>query len=425
MQTAQFFGLNQQSSIQVVLWICMGITMIRKKGFVAALLTISMLMAILIHPTSVWAASATVSISTDSTTVSKGSAFTVSIIIDADEAVGGFEGFVSYDSDILEFAGGGVSITGGEGILRISNLEIPDSSNKIKYAMKFKALKVGNCNLSITDKPMVYSFDSGDSMSVSSTGISIDVTAEQKASKDAGLAELRISPGAISPAFDSNITEYSTDVENDVNQIIVSAKTTNDNASVEVSGNTNLKVGGNKVVITVSAESGDTSNYFLHVNKKDTTGEEKPEDVVTDTEEDKSYLTGSFQYKPLGSVIPEEIPEGYTETKIVINSQNITAYVPVDSVENEFLLIYAMNDNGEKGFYRYDRIEGTMQRYVEETPNSLIEEAVQSSEKDGYDKKLNQLSLIIAGLSAFSVLVIIIAIRLFMKNRGYKDEDLD
>lgn len=291
--------------------------------------------------------------------------------------------------------------------------------------MKFKALKVGNCNLSITDKPMVYSFDSGDSMSVSSTGISIDVTAEQKASKDAGLAELRISPGAISPAFDSNITEYSTDVENDVNQIIVSAKTTNDNASVEVSGNTNLKVGGNKVVITVSAESGDTSNYILHVNKKDTTGEEKPEDVVTDTEEDKSYLTGSFRYKPLGSVITEEIPEGYTETKIVINSQNITAYVPVDSVENEFLLIYAMNDNGEKGFYRYDRIEGTMQRYVEETPNSHIEETVQSSEREGYDKKLNQLSLIIAGLSAFSVLVIIIAIRLFMKNRGYKDEDLD
>lgn len=400
----------------------------RRKGFMGVFLIVVMLFIMFTNKITIQAASATVSFSTESSIISKGNSLTVSLTIDADEIIGGFEGFISYDSDILEFEKGGNSITGGEGILRISDTDISDADTKRKYVMKFKALKVGSCQFSISDKPMVYSYDSGNDMSVSSNEISVKVMTAQRASKDTSLADIKISPGTLSPAFDSQTYGYYTDVEEDINDIIVSAKANDEKASVQISGNTNLKSRENKVILTVRAESGDTKDYVIYVNKKETAGnsDETSKGDENNTE-DTSYIGGTYRYEPIIPASDDMIPEGYIKTEIAIDGKNITAYAPKDTIENEFLLIYASNEKGEKNFYQYDRIEKTMQRYIEpdNTSAPVIENTTQSSDAEKYNAKLNQLSLIIAVLSAFSALMLIIVIRQFLKSRGYKEDDID
>ncbi len=57
-----------------------------------------------------------------------------------------------------------------------------------------------------------------------------------------------------------------------------------------------------------------------------------------------------------------EIPEGYTEMSLTVAEQEITAYTSASPEEKEFALIYAKGPSGYTGFYRYDTVEGTIQR---------------------------------------------------------------
>lgn len=62
------------------------------------------------------------------------------------------------------------------------------------------------------------------------------------------------------------------------------------------------------------------------------------------------------------------IPEGYVEKTAVIDSENVTVWVPasmkyMDAEVCEFYLVYAMSQNGTKGFYVYDTLEKTFQRF--------------------------------------------------------------
>lgn len=64
-------------------------------------------------------------------------------------------------------------------------------------------------------------------------------------------------------------------------------------------------------------------------------------------------------------IAPDEtvsIPEGYTQIEAEIQGHAVTAYAKAD--DREFLLVYAVNIKGEAGFYLYDTIEETYQRYA-------------------------------------------------------------
>lgn len=55
--------------------------------------------------------------------------------------------------------------------------------------------------------------------------------------------------------------------------------------------------------------------------------------------------------------------EGYQKTELDLNGNKVTAYV--QNAGDRIVLLYAMNLNGEAGFYFYDMTEGTYQRYQE------------------------------------------------------------
>lgn len=87
-------------------------------------------------------------------------------------------------------------------------------------------------------------------------------------SKNANLKELHLNVEGLSPRFNKNTTSYSIVVGDNVNSITVNAIPEDSNAVVDVTGNTNLAVGVNKINIKVTApDKKTTKNYTINVTK--------------------------------------------------------------------------------------------------------------------------------------------------------------
>ena len=75
----------------------------------------------------------------------------------------------------------------------------------------------------------------------------------------------------------------------------------------------------------------------------------------------------------------DDVPEGYNEVSLSIEGKGVaTAYQTKveksDDQTKDFYLVYAMNDNGESGWYTYDSVDGTYMRNELSTPTVAQEE---------------------------------------------------
>ena len=75
----------------------------------------------------------------------------------------------------------------------------------------------------------------------------------------------------------------------------------------------------------------------------------------------------------------DDVPEGYNEISLSIEGKGVaTAYQTKveknDDQTKDFYLVYAMNDNGESGWYTYDSVDGTYMRTNLSTPTVAQEE---------------------------------------------------
>ncbi len=75
----------------------------------------------------------------------------------------------------------------------------------------------------------------------------------------------------------------------------------------------------------------------------------------------------------------DDVPDGYNEVSLSIEGKGVvTAYQTkvekTDDQTKDFYLVYAMNDNGESGWYTYDSVDGTYMRNELSTPTVAQEE---------------------------------------------------
>lgn len=132
----------------------------------------------------------------------------------------------------------------------------------------------------------------------------------------------------------------------------------------------------------------------------------------------------------------DDVPEGYNEISLSIEGKGVaTAYQTkgekTDDQTKDFYLIYAMNDNGESGWYTYDSVDGTYMRTELSTPTVAQEEndAVKSELVPGIANKYLVLAAILVLIIIILLLLLIVSA---VKNRKYKamdyhddDDDVD
>ena len=384
------------------------------------------------------AASAEIKISSDVQSVTVGENIFVYITIKSDNLFGDFEANLTYDDEILEYQNGPSVITGSSGFLKISDRGISEATQSRKYTLKFEATKVGVCDISFVGRAMVYDYESGIEMSISSNVYSVDVKPKKTASDNAKLKSLKISPAELKPAFNVNTKEYSASVGNEVEKLVVNAIPEDVKASVTVSGNNLLQEGENKIIVTVLAESGSVIEYNINVFREISSEDSEDKPNETDTSITPSTDFGIFEvirengniyavYQGKYQLIEPDnqvtIPTGYIKTDAILSDIKITAYALKNDMENDFILIYARNELGEEGFYRYDRNEKTLQRYV---PDAVIDNEKVNNNSDeiipqkDYKANLNKAATVIALLSGACVILITIIISMLLKRKRKK-----
>lgn len=384
-----------------------------------------------------YAASAEVNILADQTEVTVGENIMVTIQISADTEFADFEANLIYDEAVLEYQQGSSKVAGSSGFLRILDSNISEGTKSRKYVLEFKALAIGTAEISFSTPIMVYDSATGIEMAVSSNQLELEVKAEQTASNNAFLKDLKISPSSLTPEFDKNIFTYSTTVDADTDKLIINASREDENAIIRIAGNESLKEGENKIIITVIAQSGDVIEYTINASK-----EFKAEDAEEESPVTKPSSHGNFEiikngedlvaiyngrYKIVNPGPDFVIPSGYMKTKSKITGQSIDVYVPEENIDYDFVLIYAENEMGEAGLYQYDKVERTMQRYNDEKPfgfNDTTEgnnETELDKDKDGIPWS----GIIIAILSVSTILILMVTIRMYLtinkkKTKGRK-----
>lgn len=127
----------------------------------------------------------------------------------------------------------------------------------------------------------------------------------------------------------------------------------------------------------------------------------------------------------------DDVPEGYNEVSLSIEGKGVaTAYQTKaekkDDQTKDFYLVYAINDNGESGWYTYDSVDGTYMRTELSTPTVAQEEnyAVKSELVPGIaNKYLVLAAILILVIIILALLLLVVVVK--NKKRTANDEDDD
>ncbi len=98
-----------------------------------------------------------------------------------------------------------------------------------------------------------------------------------------GLSSLKINGYTLSPKFESNVYEYKINVlDPNITKLDVSAVANDENATIEITGNTNIINGENVINITVTSQDGkETVTYQIHVTKNTVVANTNNKDIIT------------------------------------------------------------------------------------------------------------------------------------------------
>lgn len=123
----------------------------------------------------------------------------------------------------------------------------------------------------------------------------------------------------------------------------------------------------------------------------------------------------------------DDVPEGYNEVSLSIEGKGVaTAYQTkaekTDDKTKDFYLVYAINDNGESGWYTYDSVDGTYMRTELSTP-TVAQEENDTTKSELVPGIANKYLVLAAILVLIIIILLLLLIVSAVKNRKYKAAD--
>ena len=234
----------------------------------------SLILSLLFIP-NIFASTASVRLTTSSTSVIRNNNRTINVVIDASSRVRGGQFKLALNNSNFEI----VSVVGANGLTVSSNsglylaykveagYSIPSGSSIATITVKAKGSINSTSLLTISDVKVTLD-DSYDSVSVASKSVTLKVidtpTVVPKSSNNY-LESL--SSEFVSFEFDKEILEYDLSVSNSVLSLDLDAVTEDSKASVQIQGDSNFVLGENVVKVVVTAENGSKKTYTLNVTR--------------------------------------------------------------------------------------------------------------------------------------------------------------
>lgn len=278
-------------------------------GFISFVFGLFLMASVLASacPRSASAASATVAISNPQKQVRVGDSFYIVIEVTSDVSIGEVDAYISYNQKKMKFITGGSVISVENKLLHIQDTISEDDYSK-KYSVEFEAKRRGKAEFSLLSPFKIVDASEGTQMSVSGNRLSMQVLGagegtqlstpgegtgtespgEGTWTEEGGFVEetepsatpsitdkralrlsrLSISPYLLSPEFRPGHYRYTTVVDADVTELILSYETYRDTSIVEVYGNENFVTGENLVKLKVTDAQGNRKTYKITVDKK-------------------------------------------------------------------------------------------------------------------------------------------------------------
>lgn len=317
--------------------------------FLSIFAIVSILFSMLVFNASA-ASKATIAFS--KSTVSVGDSVTVTVTVNPGKTFNAVQYVLAYDESVLKFKSTNSSSEGGSaGAIALA--ESFGDKTKVSYTFTFSATSPGTCTFKVTD--CIYADANGETK-FGNASANLTVKDKQLSSNNK-LKSLNISGYKLSPAFSSSTTKYTVTVPYETTKVNVTAKTADSDAKVKsVSGNTNLKVGKNSVVVSVQAPNGTVKSYTITVTRLEKGVNSSENNTSSDTPTEENPL--ETQIAGSAYIIAEKIPEsvklfdGFTATTVQFNGKNIE--VAADTNNNFNIYYLKAADSDEYLPYLYD-----------------------------------------------------------------------
>lgn len=313
------------------------------------------------------------------------------------------------ESEVATLRSSWSTSSSGVTVKRGTELTITGTSSKkvngyVWYRVSYNgATKYVSSSLVTTTKPADTSTDNKDA-NIQNDTKSNNANDKKDSSKatSTNLKSLTVTPTGLSPAFSTGTTEYTMTVGSNIDEINVNAIAEDSNASVKVDGNKNLKIGSNKITITVTAGE-DTKIYNINVTK-----DRKKQLQLSELLVDGQPLVPEFD-----SNIYE-----YTIEKADTSELNITATPSSESAEVEILgnTDFQVGENIVTILVKSSNGEDVTTYQI--TVNVAQSDAI-ATEKNNDNKKM----YLYIGAGAVIVIIVIIIIISIVKNKKVDDSE--
>lgn len=245
-------------------------------------------------------------------------------------------------------------------------------------------------------------------------------------SNNAALQVLRLDIEGVTPIFEKDIKEYYVTIPSSVNDIEVLAISENPNATIEVTGNTNLKEGLNIITIQVTSEDKTQNNiYTIQATKTDNIELANTnleilaiENILLNPHFDANithynievpneatilniFAVPENQYAKVEIVRKEKLEEGNNLVKIIVTAQNgfsqkvyeVNAYRRNQEEENKYIEEQEENREKLEEIYETQKISNESEKKLQESE----------------DKKQNKVIwIVVIGIVAILVIILIV-----------------
>lgn len=216
----------------------------------------------------------------------------------------------------------------------------------------------------------------------------ITETKPEEKSNNANLKSLSVEGVELTPAFSTNITEYSAKLINYTEkEIKVTAQGEDTKTSVVVEGNKNIIIGENAIIVKATAEDGTTKIYTITLTNEEKIALALQTLKIKDIEL-KNFIPNKFEYEV---AVPQDLEK--LEIEAIANAEG--ALVEILGNENlnvgENLITIIVTSADEKETVTYQIKANKLERVAQEE-----------------NKQLNVKNLLICGTIAIVVIIIII-----------------